>query len=346
MMASPKDRKEFFALLQSVNEGNREYYSRFGNWRYPQIKIYWVEINEKFFKPILEKTEGKNIDKGLYEIVHEEQPYWIDIGDKRIWQVFTFAETEKATRIVRDKITSQKGADSVWLPERFMQKMIRGQGFNDRGFGIKFQDILSSDEPSSDFSAKFWVGKDGGSEYQDFLTYARKIFAVSTARFGKNESKDGKGLSGQLYELYFNGHMTVNTCDDIEEMFALFESIRNTYKAEIEMLEKERKIGPISIEVDFSRKIDKEGFEGLTSVGEGLLRLWLQPYSQEDGMSRYCGVDLHTGDFIQIDLSEDYSYISTSPGSCMNVAPRFGTLAARFMSSNVRISHQGTELFA
>ncbi|MDO9537110.1 MAG: hypothetical protein Q7J68_02190 [Thermoplasmata archaeon] len=345
-MEKVHDRKEFFALVNSVSERNRDYFSRYGSWSQPQVKLYWIEVNDRYFKKILEVSGARLIDTKFYEIEHENEVYWVDASDSRIWQIFTYAETKKADTMVKERILKFKGADNVWLPEKFMTRIQRDMGYNDRGFGIQYKDILSPDSPRSDFSAKLWVGKRHSPKQDDFLKSVKDIFSMSSVRFGKNESGDGYNLSGQLYELYYNGHMTVNTCDSIEEMVALYDFIRSTYRNEIEHLETENKKRASFIEILFSDNIERDGFDFRTNNGQGKLKLWLQPYQRDGDLIRYSGVDLHTGDFVQVDLSDNYSYVSASPGSCMNVAPRFGTLAARYMSSNVEILHEGVEMFA
>ena len=343
---SIKNRKEFFALLESVNESNRDYFSRFGNWIKPQIKVFWIEVNDRYHLDILKNLNPKKVEKTLYEVHEKDQRYWIDISDKRIWQIFTFAETKSATQMIKNRILNHIGADRIWLTEKFMEKIQKELGYSDRGFGIKYKDILTEDEPKSKFSAKLWVGREKTEAQERLLSAVRDNFSLSSTRFGRNEARDGLKISGQLYELYYSGHITVNTCDDNEDMMEVLNLIKNNYKNEIEYLEKERRKRSSVIEILFSDNIDQAGLESITNTGKGSLKLWLHPFKKEEGITRYNGVDLHTGDYINLDVSNDYSYISTPKNACMNVAPRFGTIASRYLSSKVSIFHDGVELFA
>lgn len=345
-MAAPKSRKELVALLEAVNEQNRQYFSKFGTWQSPQIKVFWVEVSAGKQKQVLEASGATATDKDLYSIVEGEDAFWIDTADGRVWQIYTLADRKKGARVVRTRLTSSVGADQLWLTENFMKRVQKTNGYDDRGFGIKFKDELAESEPTSDFSAKFWIGRSTSQRQEGFLKAAKDHFSISSIRFGRNESRDENRLTGQLFELYFGGHMTVNTCDDTDEMFELFKGLRGAYRQDVEFLESTRRRKPVTVELRFADEVPLEGFEGVAHGGTGNLKLWLQKTQGEDGMARFSGVDLHTGDFVNVDLAQDYSYVSTPKEACMNVAPRLGTLAARYMSTKVTIFHEGVELFA
>jgi 2-hydroxy-3-keto-5-methylthiopentenyl-1-phosphate phosphatase len=340
------ERKELFTLLSSVCESNRSYFSRFGRWLQPQIKVFWLEINDQHVDSIIESSGMSRLDNALYEISFLDEVFWIDTSDKRIWQIFTLAETDKTNKMIREKFLKQRGADRIWLTENFMNGIRRRLNYNDRGFGIKFKDILTPDEDSSDFSAKFWIGKSSTEKQERFLGNAKETFSISSIRFGRRESLDKKALSGELYELYYSGHLTVTTSDDIENVVHVINTIRNSYKEQLIELEKQNNIKPTHVDINFSDCINTEGFDVITNTGVRQLKLWLQQYQKEDTITRYSGVDLHTGDFLYLDLADEYSYIFPSKNACMNVAPRFGTLTARYMSLSVQIFHDGVELFA
>jgi hypothetical protein len=301
-------------------------------------------------KQVLERLGATSIDSKLYEVRSgsegNEQQYWIDTTDSRVWQIYTFAPTSEARSFFETLAKNNRGVDHVWLTERFMNRTRKKLNLDDRGFGIKFTDALADENLGADFSAKFWIGKRESDTRTRFLQEARNQFSLSSIRFGRNLARDGSGLTGQLYELYYDGHLTVNTCDDMDDMLALLDSIRSGYHGSVRDLERARQKSPELIEVEFSETVSAEQLNQVTVSGKGPLRLWLHAYSREADLTRYNGVDLHTGDFIHLDVGETYSYIGTDKKACMNVAPRYGTLAARYMSSKARIYHDGVELFA
>ncbi|VVB95356.1 Uncharacterised protein [uncultured archaeon] len=344
-MATIKSRKELFALLQAVCEDNREYYSRFGRWVRPQIKVLWLEVNEHYVTSTLGLSGAVHIDKDLFSLYYDEEFYWIDTGNRRIWQIFTFAQTKTALKALKSIFLSKKGVDRMWALESFMFKVQDEFRYSNRGLGIRFKDTLTSEEPRSNFSAKLWIGRSPSESQQRLYDVANETFSKSSIRFGKNWSDDDKKMSGELYELFSEGHMTVNTCDDIENFIELISYIKNTYLKELEVMEKERKKRPSFIETAFSEKINKEDFRRIAFSGIGDMHLWLEPYEIHDDLIRYSGVDTHTGDFLTLDFGDDYAYISNQVNGCMNVAPRFGTLSAHHLSSGVKIFFEGVPLF-
>ncbi|HHD15530.1 MAG TPA: hypothetical protein ENK47_02360 [Euryarchaeota archaeon] len=342
-MARIQDRKGLHSLISSVNESNRDYYSRFGNWVSPQIKVFWLEVNQNY--NVEEKLGLEPLDRNLFELVVEDDIFWVDTTNPRIWEIYTLSSTRNTEKKLIALSRGIKGVDKAWFTQSFMRRIQKEMGFSDRGFGIKYRDLLSNEKDTNNFSAKFWFGRRSLKSMEPVLDNLEKSFSISSIRFGKNISCDERNLTGQLYEFYYNGHLTVTTCDDTEEMFNLISMIRDLYLENLVYLEKENKRKPALIEVTFSEEIDRDGFDVLTQVGKRDLNLWLQPYHSESDMNRYCGVDMHTGDFINLDLGNDYSYISADKNSCMNVAPRFGTLSARYLSTSTNIYHDGVELF-
>ncbi|MFA4935482.1 MAG: hypothetical protein WC568_06565 [Candidatus Methanoperedens sp.] len=344
-MVTIKSRKELFALLQSICEDNREFYSRFGHWIRPQIKVLWIEVNERFVDSTLASIGALQIDKDLFSINYEDEIYWIDRSNKRIWQIFSVAQTKIAQRMLKSLFLGKKGVDKLWALESFMYKVQKEFSYSDRGFGIKFKDTLTMKEPKSNFSAKLWIGRNPSENQLRLYKVADETFSKSSIRFGKNWSDDDKNMSGELYELFYDGHMTVNTCDDFENFIELTSYIKNTYQKELDIMEKERQKKPSFIETVFSEKVNKDDFNRIIFSGIGNMNLWLEPYEIQKDFIRYSGVDIHTGDFLTLDFGDDYAYISNKLNGCMNVAPRFGSLSARHLSSDVKIFFDGVPLF-
>lgn len=344
-MVSVKNRKELFALMQAICEDNREYYSRFGRWIRPQIKVFWLEVNERYIESTLQSSGAQHIDKELFLLQYEDEPYWIDTGNKRIWQIFSVAETKNTEKMLRSLFLGKKGVDKLWAPESFMLKAQDEFGYTNRGFGIRFKDTLTMKEPKSNFSAKLWIGRNPSENQQRLYNVANETFSKSSIRFGKNWSDDENHMSGELYELFYDGHMTVNTCDDFENFIEFISYIRNTYLGELNFMERERKKKPSFVETTFSENVNKSDFNRIVFSGTGHMNLWLEPYEIQDDIIRYSGADIHTGDFLTLDLCDNYAYISNQLNGCMNVAPRFGCLSARHLSSETKIYFDGVPLF-
>lgn len=343
-MGRVKERKELFGLLSAVVSNNRDYYSRYGVWNYPQIKVFWIEVNTKLLPSFPNGLE--RVDKDLYELSYKDHTYWIDTHDSRIWEIITFAPTNKTNSMIRNVFLKLKGIDRLWFTEKFMRSIQKNMGYDDRGFGIKFRDILTEGNEYSSFSAKFWIGKSSPEKQIEFLKNAQTSFSMSNIRFGKSKEVEHEVLSSELYELSYNGHITITTSDDIENVFNVISTIEERYKKNLLFLEREAKKKPVVVEVTFTDLIKLQSFNAITAYGNRNLRLWLHPYEIDGELHRYSGVDLHTGDFIYLDLAESYSYISAGKDACMNVAPRFGTLSSRYLSSNSELFYDGVELFA
>lgn len=343
-MGRVSDRKEFYGLLNAVVNNNRDYFLRYGNWKYPQIKIFWLEVNLKHLSALPHQME--KIDNKLYEVRYKDEVYWIDTRDERIWEIFTLSSTQKTNSMLNNIFTNTIGIDRLWFTEKFMLKIRKKLGYDDRGFGIKFKDILTEGKDIADFSAKFWLGKNSTNRQISFLELAKSSFSMSNIRFGRTEIIDNDLPLSQLYELSYNGHMTVTTSTDTDSIFNVINTIEKQYKNNLIFLEKESKKKPVVVEVTYKDSVNISGFDAITSYGTRDLKLWLQNYEIGKDFGRYSGVDLHTGDFIYLDMADQYSYVTADENACMNVAPRFGTLSSRYLSSSTELFYDGVELFA
>jgi len=343
-MKTVKDRKEFYSLLSAVILNNRDYFNRYGNWKLPQIKVFWLEVNSRFKFQL--PPEMKYVENKLYELNYKEHRYWIDTRNERIWEIITFAPTNSTKSMINTLFLNGMGIDRLWFPERFMKTIQEKLGYNDRGFGIKFNDILTESNNPPKFSAKFWLGKNTTAGQLSFIENAKSSFSMSNIRFGKNSDDENESLSSELYELSYDGHITVTTSDDIENVFNVINTIEEQYNRNLIFLEKEALKKPVIVEVTYKEDVNISGFDAITTYGQKNLKLWLQQYERDGDLRRYSGVDLHTGDFIYLDMAEQYSYLSAEKKACMNVAPRFGTLSSRYLSSSSEIFYDGVELFA
>ena len=173
-----KDRKEFFSLLDSVSASNRSYFSQYGEWTNPQIKVFWLEVNKRFLNHIIENSGMRKIDKNMFMLEVEDEVFWIDTTDERIWELYTFAKTKTAEKVIGKYFTLFKGVDQLWFTEKFMESIQKHFNYHDRGFGIRYKDLLSLEKEMADFSAKFWLGKNVSPKQKDFLDQARDIFSA------------------------------------------------------------------------------------------------------------------------------------------------------------------------
>jgi hypothetical protein len=234
----------------------------------------------------------------------------------------------------------------MWIPEHFMDRVVQTFGFDQRGFGVKFDDDIATTNTRMNFSAKFWVGRNRQGARAEILDKVRELFSPSSIRFGRDEQADDTPLSSQLYELYHDGRLTVNTCSDVEEMLELARTLRESYSHQVSELEKQRERRDFPVEAVFAEPVDFEQMTELVRGGRSGLQMWLHRYALEPDVARFAGSDLHTGDPVTLDLGGDYAYVGTSKKACMNMAPRYGTLAARHLSTRCRLYVDGAEVFA
>ena len=163
---------------------------------------------------------------------------------------------------------------------------------------------------------------------------------------GRESHRPDSRVSGLLIEVYAAGSMTVTASEDPEEVLGLASEIGQSYRKDLTEMETRRLRSPRPVELNFGMPIDLERFQNLVEAGQGQARLWMQRYDVEDGLHRYTGVDLHTNEFLNLDVGSDYAYLVTQRHGCMNVAPRLMTISAERISGKTSLFYEGVPLFA
>ncbi|MDE1820870.1 MAG: hypothetical protein KGJ23_12645 [Euryarchaeota archaeon] len=344
MVEIPRTRRELFAEVSRRLES--------GGFGQQQLKVYWLEVNQKF-SPAPRQNAGWALgEKDFYYRRGIEDtdasPLWLDAANPRIWYVYTFQSRERTEKVVKDDLLSQRGVDRVWLPESFLERVRRRSGFEGRGFRFSFMGLLAKGRTLDDlpsFSGKFWLGSDLPQRQIDFVRAAEQTFTKSSLRMSRPSRSPDIG-SRLLLELYGRGHMTVAASEDPEEILTLVNEIGSSYSGELGEMENRRLAFPRPIEFKFKTELNLERFQELVESGIGDPRLWMQRYEVDGGLHRYTGVDLHTSELVDLDIAEAYAYLGVNRGGCMNAAPRLMTVSSTNLSSRTEMFYEGAPLFA
>jgi hypothetical protein len=347
-----RTRQEFFDTVQRRLGENHELLQSTGKPSSNQFKVFWLEVNSKHSPTPTPTRLWRKLEAGFFFRVDGtpdgQNRLWLDTSSDRIWYVYTFGRRTEVEAILRRDLLSQRGVDRVWLAERFLEAVQKRHGYTGRGFRFSFRGALYGSRGQEDmprFSGKFWLGNEVSEEQRRFLGLAETTFSKSSLRMGRLAHADTAG-TGVLLEVYARGHMTVTTSEDTDEVLGLINQIGTTYVGELERLEAKREKFPRPVEYKFGMKLDLERFRAQVESGVGPTKLWMQRYSQEDGLDRYTGVDLHTNDLVNLDLADTYGYLVGRPEGCMNAAPRMMTLSAEFLSGKTDMYYEGAQLFA
>jgi hypothetical protein len=349
----PKTRREFFESVDRHLGVNQELLQATGRPSAHQLKVFWLEVNSRYSPSPLKADGWRHLESHFFlredPTIGGNNHLWLDTSHERVWYAYTFGKRHEVEAILRRDLLNQRGVDQVWLAERFLDSIQTRMGYSDRGFRFSFRGALYRDKGQEEmprFSGKFWLGNEVSPEQREFLQTAQSTFSKSSLRMGRQARKSETGGTGVLMEIYARGHMTVTTSEDTDEVLGLINQIGTSYVGELSELERRRSRFPRPVEYKFGMKVDLERFRAQVESGLGPTKLWMQRYSQEDGLERYTGVDLHTNDLMNLDLAETYGYLVGYPEGCMNAAPRIMTLSAEFLSGKTDMYYEGAQLFA
>lgn len=350
-MPYPKTRKELFSHVARRLEANTAIVERTGKPSRKQLKVFWLEVNPKY-SPLPSAGSGwEETERRFYVLQDRDEAkrLWLEASDERIWRIYTFGPRDEVEQIIKRKLLSRRGLDRVWLAEPFMEKLRKEHGYQDRGFRLYFHDTLSSAKNPSErpkFSAKFWLGEEVPSQQKRFLDSARQTFSRSSLRLGRESRNPVSRISGLLVEIYSEGCMTITTSEEPEEVLGLANEVGQRYREQLGELEGRRLQSPRPVELNFGMPVNLERFQSLVESGQGQAGLWMQRYAVDGEMHRYTGTDLHTSELINLDVGQDYAYLVTQKGGCMNAAPRLMTISAQRLSGKTGLFYEGVPLFA
>lgn len=342
--------KDLKRYIQFLLEKNEEALEEDGKEHWTQLKSYLIEINQNLLRePPSPSGSWRPLDiPGWYINTVSDDPntneaFILNKTGNRVWTIFSLAEAKTSDYLIEKMVGGTHGLDYCWLTRNLLKYWADKENWMERGVGIRFEDGLKPEEARSYLSMKAWYGaQEIDHEIRDIIQNLSEKYAINSLRWQK--INNGEIILSS--EWYSNGKVTINRAIDVEEALQCIIHMALVYEDELQEATKIRDNVYAPFEIEFSRKIDLDGFTEVTSKGIGELKLWLIDLESEGDYRRYSGVDLHTWDRVLLGVAPEYAHLVVPIDGCVNAAPRFATVQGEGSAGRTSISIDGVEVFA
>lgn len=349
--------------LSEMNTRPRDEECEIGEIGRPRdLKSYMFETDEKLEKEFnVDNISTIITDTGLDHIkiltmegesnnARKRAQFYLDKSNERFLVLHTNALANDTDYFVK-KLTQSNDHefDSAWLSTSMLKSISQDFGNRFYGYGVDYTDIFREDsdviEPTDDLKMNI-----SGTISQKVLETIRQDEVVDrTMGYTKVTLGRGTKYHGVLEDLGYNGRFIVRKGDSVDDHISLVDHVTDEYSTKVYEIEKERIRGEkcgeksfiegTSFDFEFSRSIEDWGFY-LPRIFNALepFRVWGMKSKIERDMHRILGIDMHTGDPLDIEVSGQLMRIYLPNNSCGNVVLRLFVNLQRFFDSKMTCS--------
>jgi len=315
----------------------------------PENKYYGTELSaEKVETNIPEISILTLKQNGTNKTVR----FYVDTSDRRFWLLHTNALATDA-RDLFDKLVYSPNVsfDKTWLPTEMIQGIADLPRNTFRGFGLFYRDFFDLNQ-QAEKTVEWLKMRVSGSSSMDALDALRsKDKLRSSLAYDKIRVRRGDLKEYVIDELNYDGRFTARGGTSIDAYTSLIEMTVRKYRSEIEAIE-HNSLGVKQVEnrtlvegeaydLIFEREIeDISLFIDILANSRAPFRLWgLKNKISKDEFQVF-GVDLHTGDSIDLELSPRLLRVYLQEGSCGNTVLRLYTNLQHYFDSNITLNDE------
>ena len=345
-------RKELRSVCSSIIENSEEQEELDVR---KKLKTYLIESN-------IDKVSTENI-KGFFSIEHTADTslkilkaklseksvlnFYLDIEDSRYWKLHSLYDSSLTEYVIK-KLVEQNGSrlDYLWICSTILEKYMNF-GKN-TGFGVKFKNKFvkeSNEDVMKDVSMRFWGG--GAKEViRDLRENKLLKQGITLSAIGINHLVEG----GYAKENITNfGRFTVMKGNSVDSHFNIVEKVKNDYSETINLLEDKYrikvkkkdngfKLSGSPLYIDFKEPIENVGmFVDVIASSTNPFRISGVKRMVNDNFFRVFGIDLHTDDLVNMEITPEWISIYLNSESCGNVVTRLLTNIQTHSTSQIKL---------
>ncbi len=273
--------------------------------------------------------------------------FYLDKSDDRFLVLHTNELATDSDHFVK-KLTQSNDHkfDSAWLSTSMLRSISTAHGNNFYGYGVNYTDIFCEDNDLIEPPTKLKMSI-SGTISQKVLETIKKDREVDKA-LGYTKITIGRGTKnhGVLEDLKYNGRFRVMKGDSIDDHISLVGHVTDEYSKKIHNIENERIRGErdgnrcfiegTSFDFELDHAIDDWG-KYLPKIFNALepFRIWGMKNKIERNVYKILGVDMHTGDPLDIEVDTHIMRVYLPKNSCGNVILRLFVNLQRFLDSKI-----------
>ncbi len=328
------------------------------------LKTYVMEANRGFpsdrdsFDVSIQVTDTGLPDVTILTLRHQAKSarFFVDLTDRRFWLLHTNALADEARWLFDRLVYSPKGSfDKIWLPNKMIHDIAEMPRNEFRGFGLDYVDFFELDEEPSDRALEELTMRVSGSSSMvalKALSVEKRLqnsLATSLVRVKRGDKQDFV-----LDELAYDGRFSARGGNSIDAYTSLIEITTKKYRNLIETIER-NSLGIKEVEgrtlvqgrafdFNFDREIPNISlFLAILVNSKQPFRIWGLKNKLLNGVYQVFGVDLHTGDSIDMEISSHLLRVYLPENSCGNTILRLYTNLQHYFDSKVKLNEEDPE---
>jgi hypothetical protein len=322
-----------------------------------ELKTYYLESNSGLPKvketgPLrisVIPTSLQDIHVIRLEFKKRSAIYYLDSADPRFLLLYTNGIAETTDPLFRLLVNSTSDSlDRIWLPTETQDIISRLSGNVFRGFGLFFDDIFTPrtrDVPISELT----MNVSGVSSGRALKALTNDEALNRAICYSKIRVERGNGKMYVADEIKYNGRIITKAGQSIDDHVNLVEIVRKKYRGLIDWVEG-NSLGTKTVEgrtlvegQAFELELSRE-IPNLDSFAQRLLeskepfKLWGIINNISRNVRQVIGVDLHTGDPINLEITPTLIRAYLQRGGCGNSILRLYVNLQRGFDSKIRIN--------
>ena len=281
---------------------------------------------------------------------NENAVYYLDLSDRRFWILHTLDSSNIAGKLISKLVTFNPSfLDYPWFSSKSLEEI--GKLGKETGFSLKFDNKFlkptdnSYEEKLQKISMRFW-----GGQSNKVINNLRKdeniTQGVSLSALGLKYNTDTGFIKSNISS---TGKFVAMKGDSVDSYFNLISKVKNNYKEFLTILEDNYRMGYEKKEngfklsggytiIEFKKEIEDIIYfsEVLTSCSYPF-RLWGVYDVIEKNYVKINGIDLHTNNKVNIELTPNWMRIFLPKESCGNVISRLFSNLQNYFDSQIKL---------
>jgi len=325
-----------------------------------ELKTYYMETNSGLPKT-LETSPLKVFpiattlsDVNVLRLEHGKHSaiFYLDAADPRFLLLYTNGVATTTDRLFRYLVeTPANRFDRIWLPSKTQEKISHYSGNAFTGFGLLFDDLFVAHDTRNVPIGELSMSVSGVSSSRALDALNSDKTLKKAVCYSKIRVERGSEESYVADEIKYNGRIITKIGQSIDDHVSLVEIIRKEYRGLIENIER-NSLGTKEVEgrtlvegeafeLELNREIlDLDRFAERLADGDRPFRLWGMVNNISRDMRQVIGLDLHTGDSINLEIMPSLIRVYIPRGGCGNTVLRLWVNLQHSFDSEVKLNEE------
>ncbi len=323
-----------------------------------ELKTYYMESNSGLPKaletsslkifPVATTLPDINVirlDHGSHSAI-----FYLDAADPRFLLLYTNGVAKITDGLFRRLVDSQTNRfDRIWLPRQTQDEISHYSGNVFTGFSLQFEDLFTPHNTRDLPIGELTMGVSGASSSRAFDAINKDESLKRSVCYSKIRLERGNGRFYVEDEIKYNGRIITKNGQSIDDHVSLVEIVRKKYRILIENIER-NSLGTKDVEgrtlvegqafeLELNREIpDLDRFAERLLNSDKPFRLWGMVNNISGDMRQIIGVDLHTGDPINLEIMSSLIRVYIPRGGCGNTVLRLWVNLQHSFDSEIKLN--------